>query len=393
MKLFSSPVPHPIIIMRNLLTQHGSRRVCASLLALGMAAAAAAADFNSGSDGSYGPLNVTANTTLDLPADGVLHCTTVNVAANATLRFNRNPLNTPVMILAQGDVTIAGSVTVSGTDASGAIAGAGGPGGFDGGFGGFGPSGAANRGGDGQGPGRGLNADGQRLAVYANPVGSNNRVYGNVLVLPLIGGSGGAALNGNPGIAGGGGGGAILVASNTRIIVNGAINAQGGYSAYGGGSGGAIRLVAPTGGGGGNLRADGGGGGGNGRVRIDCTDPNAFRNLTVTGVPTRGTRMFALPQTSPKLHIVSVAGQAVPVNAATGVSIELPAGSPASQTVVVRGEGFAGEVPLQVVVLPEHSASSVFDATLNGSANPPEVSVAVSLPVGEPTRVQVWTKP
>jgi hypothetical protein len=37
--------------------------------------------FNSGSDGSYGPLNVTSNTTLQLPPDGIFKCTTITVAA------------------------------------------------------------------------------------------------------------------------------------------------------------------------------------------------------------------------------------------------------------------------------------------------------------------------
>jgi hypothetical protein len=109
--------------------------------------------------------------------------------------------------------------------------------------------------------------------------GANSRTYGNVLIVPLIGGSGAAGFNGNPGAGGGGGGGAILIASNTRIIVNGSINARGGYGPYGGGSGGAIRLVAPVGGGNGYLRADSAGSGADGRVRSLRPD-HAYRRRT-----------------------------------------------------------------------------------------------------------------
>lgn len=365
----------------------------AAALFLGLCPGTAVAQFDSGSNGSYGPLIITENTTLDLPPDGVFHCTTITVNANRTLRFNRNPLNTPVVLLAEGDVTIAGTIDVSGSNASGAIPGTGGPGGFDGGLGGFGPSAPLNRGGDGNGPGRGLNANNQRAAAHAGAASNNDRTYGNVLILPLIGGSGSAGTDGNPGSAGAGGGGAILIASNTRITVNGSINASAGWAPTGGASGGAIRLVAPTGGGNGSLNASGQAGGGAGRVRIDTTETLAFRNLSMSGSVTRGTRMFALPAgLQPSLHIVSVAGQAIPMDAAAGVNFELSAGSPAEQTVVIRGLGFTGEVPVQLVVTPQHSASTLYDITLDGSANPPEVSTTITLPEGQITRITAWTR-
>jgi hypothetical protein len=238
-----------------------------------------------------------------------------------------------------------------------------------------------------------VNTEGQRHGVYAAASGANNRTYGNVLIVPLIGGSSGGGLDGNPGVGGGGGGGAVLIASNTGITVGGVVRANGGYGPYGGGSGGSIRLVAPTGGGGGNLSAEGGGGGGSGRVRIDCAEPLAFRNLSLGGAVTRGTRMFALPAgPQPALHIVSVAGQVIPVGAVAGVEFQLPAGSPATQTVVLRGEGFTGQVPVRLVVTPEHSPSAFFDLTLNGGANPPEVSAQITLIEGELTRISAWTR-
>jgi hypothetical protein len=98
-----------------------------------------AAGFSSGSDGSLGALNVPDDQTVDLPPNGRLNYTTVSVAAGKTLTFRRNALNTPVYLLASGDVTIAGSIDVSGARAptSTPIGGAGGPGGFDGGKPGF----------------------------------------------------------------------------------------------------------------------------------------------------------------------------------------------------------------------------------------------------------------
>ncbi len=89
---------------------------------------------------------------------------------------------------------------------------------------------------------------------------------------------------------------------------------------------------------------------------------------------------------------MSAAGQSIPVGAANTVNFELPAASPAQQTVVIRGEGFTGEVPVRLVVTPRHSASTVFDLILNGSANPPEVSATVTLPEGQTTRIAAWTR-
>src|SRR5712692_9762493 len=90
--------------------------------------------FSSGSTGAYGPLNVTSNTTLNLPPDGIFNCTTIRIAPSVTLTFNRNALNTPVYLLATSNVTITGTIDVSGQFGSATAGGRSGPGGFDGGF-------------------------------------------------------------------------------------------------------------------------------------------------------------------------------------------------------------------------------------------------------------------
>lgn len=219
------------------------------------------APFTSGSTGADGALNVTANLTLDLPPDGIFHFTTITVASGATLRFNRNALNTPVYLLAAGDVVINGTIDVSGEHRTGSAPGKGGPGGFDGGFRAFQgfPSG------DGFGPGGGKfvgpNVDliGQG-GVYSTSISFNTNIYGNTLLSPLIGGSGGAAnINGSDVVSGAGGGGAIMIASSSRITLSGKISGRGGDNfSGGGGSGGAIRLVAPVVDGSGSLDVIGG---------------------------------------------------------------------------------------------------------------------------------------
>jgi len=363
---------------------------------LGLSAAGLVAqEFNSGSTGSYGALTVANNATLtvELPPDGILHCTTVTVGISATLRFTPNALNTPVYLLAQSNVVFesGSSIGLTGGNSSGALPGRGGPGGFGGGYGGFGPTAPANRGGDGFGPGRGVNAQNKVHAVYSRTLGANTSIYGNALILPLIGGSGGTGGNGNPGQGGGGGGGAILIASSTSIVMNGQINVTGGSGGAGYGSGGAVRLVAPTGGGNGNIQTanlDGN----QGRIRIDTTEPTAFRNLNLNGMATRGKQMYVFPPTASSLHFVEVAGQTIAVGEPATVTVTLPVGAPLTQTVVLRAQGFTGEVPVRLVVTPEHTASTVVDLVLNASANPPELTTQISLPVGEPTRVEAWTR-
>src|SRR5688500_875128 len=185
--------------------------------------------FQSGSNGSFGAINLTtADLTLDLPPDGVLHCTTVNVGVGRTLRFRRNALNTPAVILATGDVTIAGAIDVQGGRGSASAPGLGGPGGFDGGA----PGSVGLPAGDGQGPGGGKGgtvvvddtaAGNGSYATASNqgPPAKRGATYGNALLFPIVGGSGGGGAAGNPGWGGGGGGGALLIASSTRITFTG----------------------------------------------------------------------------------------------------------------------------------------------------------------------------
>jgi len=308
-------------------TKAPRRGASAVFLLATLAAASAQAAVNSGSTGADGALNPTVPTQIVVPESGILNYTTVNIPAGVTVTFKKNTANTPVFILATGDVTIAGTIDIRGSDAKSTgtygdgvlgddgIPGVGGPGGFDGGRGGRDDTAFRTdiiRGGTGLGPGGGLGGveggDGCNTIGYYHYIGIGgaygdkayqpygasyyctastitvfSKPYGSVLLQPLIGGSGGGGGRGGtvfPGSGGGGGGGAILIASSTKVTVTGTINARGGDSGGvagtnaggtgGGGSGGAIRLVATTITGNGSLLAEGGCNNQNNQPRQGC---------------------------------------------------------------------------------------------------------------------------
>jgi len=368
--------------------------------------------FDFGSDGTFGAIDITVNTTLDIPADGIFNATTINVASGATLRFNRNALNTPVYLLATGDITIDGAIDVSGANAVSnmPVGGAGGPGGFDGGMPGFGVEVAP---GAGFGPGGGLGGP-MRSSVASAGRGAygslpnsiqrtaDGSTYGSSLLVPLVGGSGGGGTEGQPGGGGGGGGGAILLASNTRIQMNspGRVSSFGGQSTGNSdtsGSGGAIRLVAPVIAGNGQLDARGGSfqsSAGAGRIRVDTIDRTALQfGFIPTSVTAIGTLMFVFPDVVPRLDVVEAAGDIIPEGQPDPVLVLLPFGSTTSRTVTVQARDFIGMVPINVVLTPESGVPVVYPADIDMSTgNPAQVIVNVEIPVNTATRINAWTR-
>ena len=307
--------------------------------------------FVSGSTGADGAFNPTASVTIPLPPNGIFNYTTVNIPSNVDVTFTRNEANTPVTILATGDVTIAGSINVSGSAAVGGVAGRGGPGGFDGGMGGTG-FGSSPNGTPGLGPGGGQggvaaagtapgSASGGGFGTQGTANGAavpGGQIYGVHTVFPLIGGSGGGGGAGGPtssGPAGGGGGGGIVIASSGTITMNVSFVQRGIYAQGGSGvlkgvglaqnvasgcaSGGAIRLIANsivTNGAQLDVRsicAAGTFAGGFGRVRIETFQLTG--NFSVLG---GAPFSQALPQkvlpdnASPSVRIVSIGGAGVP---------------------------------------------------------------------------------
>jgi hypothetical protein len=270
--------------------------------------AGAQAQVNTGSNGSDGAFNPTTNIVISM-ADhptGIYQYTSVNISNGVTVTFIPNANNTPVYWIVQNSVTISGSVNVSGQSVVGSQAqgGLGGPGGYRGGDGGNGSSSQPT---SGQGPGGGMAGN------------SGSYTYGNIFLIPLLGGSGGSggnwnSYNGTSGQGGGGGGGAILIAASNVITISGSINAGAGVEGTWG-SGGAVRLVASQIYGNGSISAYGPN---SGRVRFDTYD-NEFSG-NVNGQFTSGFQPIIIPSSGqlPQLTVTSVGG--VPVSASpTGV--------------------------------------------------------------------------
>lgn len=254
--------------------------------------------------GDYHPL---VNDVIVLPTNGILQYSSFTVPRGVTVTFQKNTNNTPVTILVSGNVTLYGTINVSGSGAacSGTACGGnlgddgqpglGGPGGFDGGFGGysanFGGAGGQT-GGSGKGPGggnpgsgytcwstgKGGGGGGYASAAdggdgWCNIRAAGGVAYGQSTLLPLIGGSGGGGGSAGynySGAGGGGGGGAILIASSGTIRLgenNCGIHPDGldyciswdGARAWG-----SYGRVFANGAPGGDNRGDGNGGGGGG---------------------------------------------------------------------------------------------------------------------------------
>ena len=365
------------------------------------------AQVNSGSDGHDGPFNpTTTNTVIDMAdhPDGIYQYTSVNIPANVTVTFIPNANNSPVVWLVQGNCVISGTVDVSGQSANGVGGSAGGPGGYRGGNGGSSPT-------PGQGPGGGLpsgdwpcggNASfggvGQRFGYsYGFLQGEPGAIYGNIFLLPLLGGSGGSGGgSGGTSAGGAGGGGAILVAASQLIQIDGSVTASGGGNStgYGGaGSGGAIRLVTRTlqghgqitCGGGSSLHIDGGysfwNSAGSGRIRLDYIE--SLFGGTLDGTITRGFQPIIIPAAGQgiQLAIASVGGVAVPTNP-SGVLVTpdaIIAGQQANPiAIVVHCSNLPLNTPITVTVRPANG-SSVSAVGLNSTGTQASSTATVSL--------------
>lgn len=370
--------------------------------------------FDSGSNGSFGPLivdNTTSSSgarTIALPPNGILHCTTISVASGYVLYFTKNATNTPAYLLATGDVTILGYIYIDGGSFTGRRGGEGGPGGFAGGQGGTNPSNGFGPGGGKGGWGNANTIPGGRAlrgsGGYGTPgiqPGTGGAIYGNSLLIPLIGGSGGGGAddtNVSSQLGGGGGGGAILIAANTKIdfSTGGYILAHGGTAGTndGGGSGGAIRLVAPIVTGTAGLYIHGQQGGGFGRIRVDALTNGVTLSISESAsYATFGANMVVAPAILPELRITKAAGQDIAVTQTDPVFVLLPAGAPATQTIEVQAKNFNSVVPLVAVLTPEAGERTSYNFDIENSAGGATTgSVDVQIPAGVSTRIDVWTR-
>ena len=361
----------------------GASRITVVALLLAWTHAASGQTFSSGSTGADGALNPGASTTITVRPGGVYNYTTVNIPSGITVTYVRGADNAPVTILASGDVTIAGTVRVDGSNGVTAttvtgspfVGAAGGPGGFNGGNGGVLSGASASF---GHGPGGGAVSGFFRTGTFGAPDSF-------VSLVPLFGGSGGGGgepVAGQPFVragSGAGGGGAILIASSSRITVSGLISANGGnvtigqgafgQTCGGTGSGGAIRLVA------GEIT-------GTGALQANKGTENC-QGVSTVGPGRARLEAFMMVFTGVSSPVASVAFAPGPVS---------PGGNPALANVpTLTIASIAG------VALPANPGASYFapDMTLPlGTANPvPVVLTATNTPVGSPTAITVRLLP
>jgi hypothetical protein len=322
------------------------------------AASSEAQTFSSGSTGADGAASCTSGTvSWQVPNSGIFNFTTVTING-CNVSFIANQRNTPVIILAQGDVTITGSNIF--LDANGQTPG---PGGFFGGAGsqaGFGPGGGAP--------------------------GQNGQWVGPLSLVPPIGGSGGGGRPDFPAnYVGGGGGGAIVIASSTSIQCGGQIFARGtntGVGNEGVGAGGAIRLVANSISGGCALNATGPANN-HGLIRIEAQPGQ----LLYTGSSTPSAVLSAInpsiipTSTTAALTIASIGG--FPISSDAGVrpgtvDVVLPRGLSDPISVAVQGR----KVPIGTQVNLNLSGSSGVTYTPGTLAGSIDLSTATLLVSG-----------
>lgn len=416
--------------MKRAQLQRQQARIAFTALLLLSASPVLGQTFSSGSTGADGVFSPAAGTTnITVRPGGVYNYTTVNIPVSATVRYIKNNDNAPVVILASGDVTISGTIDVSGF--SGATAGfgangpgpggPGGPGGFDGGFSGFistnPPLTVLPT--AGQGPGGG--------AAAAGTSGAASGTYGAptsfVVLTPLFGGSGGgggaSGTSGGAAGTGSGGGGAILIASSTRIIVNGTVRANGAPAGTnfnigcifqpGAGAGGAIRLVTPEISGSGILQALRGAMAPNcgqpqptdGRIRVEAFTTSGFTGVASPTASVANAPGPASPAGNPALtnvptlQIASIGGVAVPTtpNASYSVpDLTLAAGTANPVPVVLNATNTPVGAPTVITVrlIPQGNASSasVPSANHTGTFASSTATANVTLPVGQVTVLQ-----
>ena len=320
------------------------------------------AQMNTGSTGGDGALDYSAyansntNIVIDMHdhPNGVYQYTYVKIPTGVTVSFIPNANNTPVNWLVQNNVVINGIINVSGQPITSSQGSLGGPGGYRGGNAANGNTPATS----GQGPGGGAGG-----ASYGYGGTSGTYSYGNIFLIPLLGGSGGGGSGGSncggyyPG--GTGGGGAILIAASGSITLSGTILANAGSElcAGGPGSGGAVRLVASQITGSGQIQTYGGGAG---RIRFDTYD-NEFSGNTV-GQFSAGIQPIIVPSTGqlPQISISDIGG--VPVSPS-------PTGVLATPDAVISSQQ---NNPVAVVVncvnLPLHTLITVSVKPMTGAA-------------------------
>jgi hypothetical protein len=316
--------------------------------------------------------------------------------------------NQAVTWIASGNVTIAGTLDLSGATPATVNTGVGsdpaaarvlaepGPGGYTGGLGAFGGVAPQPGAGPGGGPAGVLDAGGTACygasgAFILNGItwANTGTPYGSYMAVPLYGGSGGGGGWDNSGGQlvggmGGAGGGALRISSSTQIIVTGTIDANGGSAGQTGGSiagcwggpgaGGTIHLVAPTISGIGTLEACAG----NYPGRYDAAPCNGLirfgtntNNFTGSASPNPVVTALYLPPPNatlpvPSLSITSVNGNAVPAEAAGSyLSPDVTIAATSAVNVILTGANIPLTAPVTLRVTAETGGDTTISCTSN----------------------------
>jgi hypothetical protein len=407
---------------------NSNRKIAGFAASCALVFASGASAFDSGSTGADGPFSPTENVTVPLPPSGIFNFTTVDIPGHVTVKFQRNAANTPVVILASGNVVIAGVIQLDGAfsplisnfEGEG-LAGEGGPGGHSGGRGGvlYG----TQRGGNGLGVGggggggfdtiRGYGGGGGGYLTEGGPgagevVGGAGGVqHGTAFLQPLIGGAGGGgggASEATGGAGGGGGGGAILIASSGFVDIIGRVQANGGGSGNvggvnnrepgcgGGGSGGSIRIVGSAVRGTGQLVAEGNqggcsgamhsGNGSHGRIRVEA-EKLMYASLSNIPAPSFGTPQPLFLAGQPGLRITSVAGVAAPAVPGGNMDVTLPVETTNPITVLFETSGIPVGATISLKVTPQNQAPITAEsAPTTGTTSSATASTSVTIPTG-----------
>ncbi|MCU0779915.1 MAG: hypothetical protein MUF04_02305 [Akkermansiaceae bacterium] len=388
-------------------------------LACALTVAARAAIVVPGADGSDGVLNITTNTEIDLsqavtgtwdqnnaanagkgvydPAKWaiVFKYSSVNVASGATVTFKNHASRAPVVWLVNGNVTIAGTVSLDGQGWMYApLLAEPGPGGFRGGNGYYSAYVGASA-----GFGIGAGSSAGNGAGYGQQ--ANGPSYGNPSLIPLVGGSGGGGWY-NRANGGGGGGGAILIAATGTVSCSGTIRSNGGnsdgtnsYGWCGAGSGGGIRVICDTVVGQGVINAIGGVGsnspGSVGRIRIErIVNNNALQIVpdpSIVPLTAGSTALLWPPTGAPEVKIVSVGNVNAPADprasfGSAGADVALPQTS--STQAIIETKNVEQASVVKVRVTPRSNAdATVITAALQSvvSTDPLVIRWTATLPV------------
>ena len=132
-------------------------------------------------------------------------------------------------------------------------------------------------------------------------------------------------------------------------------------------------------------------------MRLDGGLIEQIEEARVTGSVSLGKNRRVSAADSPQLRIVSVGGRTIAGDPHQEVHVNLPPDGRTAKEVTVEASGFASEVVVQVIAVPQNASSSssrvVKELTLdNRTGGPVQESVTLDFPAGQMSQLFVMTK-